>query len=104
MVESMLRQYGGEVMLGEQTVRGLLQPVTGKLERLARLEPGPLGLQSRQQYIYIGPLEPAPMGDMVLCCDGKRYTVRSAHRISGPDGPLYSWAICVEKGGSADGL
>lgn len=103
MVESLLRQYGGEVMLGEQSVRGLLQPVTGKLERLARLSPGPLGLQNRQQYIYIGPLEPAPKADMVLTAGGKGYMVRTAHSIAGPDGPLYSWAVCVERGELSDG-
>lgn len=104
MVEKLLRQHGMDIRLGDRKVRGLLQPVAGKLDRLAKLEPGPLGLQSRQRYVYIGPLEPEPREDMVLTVSGKGYIVRTAHRITGPGGPVYSWAMCVEAGGAADGL
>ena len=103
MVEKLLRQHGMDIRLGERTVRGLLQPVAGKLDRLARLDPGPLGLQTRQRYVYIGPLDPEPCQDMVLTVSGKGYTIRSAHQIAGPNGPVYSWAMCVETGGR-DGL
>lgn len=98
MVEKLLRQHGMDIRLGEKQVRGLFQPVAGKLDRLAKLEPGPLGLQYRQRYVYIGPLEPEPREDMVLVAEGKGYLVRTAHRITGPGGPVYSWALCVEKG------
>ena len=104
MVEKLLRQHGMDIRLGDRRVRGLLQPVAGKLDRLAKLEPGPLGLQSRQRYVYIGPLEPQPREDMVLTVEGKGYIVRSAHRIASPGGPVYSWAMCVEQGGTDDGL
>ena len=104
MVEKLLRQHGMEILLGDRQVRGLFQPVAGKLDRLAKLEPGPLGLKERQRYVYIGPLEPEPREDMVLTAQGKGYLVRSAHRINGPGGPLYCWAMCVEKGEKADGL
>ena len=103
MVEKLLWQHGMDIRLGDRTVRGLLQPVVGKLDRLAKLEAGPLGLQSRQRYVYIGPLEPEPCRDMVLTVGGKGYIVRTAHRISGSGGPVYSWAMCVEMGGQ-DGL
>ena len=104
MVEKLLLQHGMEIRLGEKKVRGLFQPVAGKLDRLAKLEPGPLGLQARQRYVYIGPLEPEPKEDMVLAAEGKEYLIRSAHRITGPGGPVYSWAMCVEKGEKAGGL
>ena len=103
MVEKLLRQYGVDLLLGERPVRGLFQSVVGKLDRLARLEPGALGLESRKRYVYIGPLDPEPQEDMVLLVQGKEYVIRAAHRIMGPDGPLYSWARCVEKG-SGNGL
>ena len=103
MVEKLLRQYGVDLLLGERPVRGLFQSVVGKLDRLARLEPGALGLESRKRYVYIGPLDPEPQEDMVLLVQGKEYRIRTAHRIMGPDGPLYSWAMCVEKG-SGNGL
>ncbi|MBQ8355907.1 MAG: hypothetical protein IJY40_09855 [Oscillospiraceae bacterium] len=103
MVEKLLRQYGVDLLLGERPVRGLFQSVVGKLDRLAKLEPGALGLESRKRYVYIGPLDPEPREDMILLVQGKEYVIRAAHRIMGPDGPLYSWAMCVEKG-SGNGL
>ena len=104
MVEKLLRQYGMEVRVEGQSVRALFQPVTGKLERLAHQDPGPGGLQSRGRYVYIGPLEPQLREDMVLTVAGRRYTVRSTQRIPGNDGPVYCWAMCVERGRSDDGL
>ena len=104
MVEKLLRQHGMDLRLGDQAVRGLFQPVVGKLDRLAKLEPGPLGLESRGQYVYIGPLDPEPQVDMVLTAQGKKYLVRTAHQITGPEGPVYSWAMCVEKGSDGNGL
>ena len=103
MVEKLLRQHGIDIRMEDRTVRGLFQPVTGKLDRLAKPEAGPLGMQSRQQYVYIGPLEPEPREDMVLSVGMKEYTVRSAHRIMGTGGPVYCWAMCVERG-ERDGL
>lgn len=104
MVEKLLKQYGMEIRAGDRTVRALFQPVTGKLERLALRDPGPVGLRSRGRYVYIGPLEPELREDMLLTVAGRDYTVRSAHRIPGADGPLYCWAMCVEKGWDLDGL
>ena len=104
MVEKLLSQYGLEIRVGEETVRGLFQPVTGRMERLALPDPGPMGLQSRQRYLYIGPVEPLVQPDTELAVAGKRYAVRSAHRIEGNNGPAYSWAMCVEKGVGAGEL
>ena len=104
MVEKLLRQHGMDLRLGERAVRGLFQPVVGKLDRLAKLVPGVLGLESRGQYVYIGPLDPEPQVDMVLTAQGKEYRIRAAHQITGPDGPVYSWAMCVEKGSGQNGL
>ena len=104
MVEKLLGQYGMDIRVGEHSVRGLFQPVTGRLERLALQDPGPMGLQSRQRYLYIGPVEPEVRMDMELTVAGKRYAVRTAHQISGDNGPAYTWAMCVEKGRGADEL
>ena len=104
MVEKLLGQYGMDIQVQEHRVRALFQPVTGRLERLTLQNPGPLGLQSQQRYLYIGPVEPEVRMDMELTVAGKRYAVRSAHQINGDDGPAYSWAMCVEKGEQADGL
>ena len=104
MVEKLLRQYGMEVRVAGQDLRALFQPVTGKLERLALQAPGPLGLEPRGRYIYIGPLEPRLQEDMVLTVAGKDYTVRSVRQITGENGPVYCWAMCVEKGQKCDEL
>lgn len=100
MVEKLLVQYGRPVEVGQRQVRALFQPVTGKLERLADREPGILGLVSPKRYLYIGPVEPGPVEDGELTVDGKGYLVRSVQYIDGDSGPLYSWAMCVEKGRS----
>lgn len=98
MVEKLLKQYGVEIAVQGQTVRALFQPVTGKLERLAEPEVGPLGTESRNRYIYIGPVEPELREDMSLSVGEKQCLVRAVHRICGDNGPVYCWALCVEKG------
>ena len=98
MVEKLLRQYGMEIRVGEKTVRGLFQPVTGRMERLALPDPGPLGLQSRQRYLYIGPVEPELWEGTELVVGDIHCVVQSAHRIAGDNGPAYYWAYCVKKG------
>lgn len=99
-VEKLLGQYGIQVQFSNQTVRALLQPVTGRLERLALREPGPVGLESVKRYVYIGPVDPAPKEDEVLEAAGKCYLARTVHLIEGNDGPAYCWAMCVERGGT----
>lgn len=98
MISKLLEQYGAEVQLGEQTVRALFQPLTGKLERLAVRMPEVLGTGTGKRFVYIGPVEPLPKEDGVLTVAGQSYRIRSAHHIHGSDGPAYSWAMCVEKG------
>ncbi len=104
MIEKLLWQYGMDIRVAGKPVRALFQPVTGHLERLALQDPGPLGLQSRQRYLYIGPVEPQVQMDTELTVAGQRYAVRSAHQIAGDNGPAYSWAMCVEKGRDVDEL
>lgn len=104
MVEKLLNQHGMEVRLGERIIQALFQPVTGRLERLALREPGPLGLESRTRYVYIGPLEPELHEDDVLTVAGKDYIVRTAEPVAGSGGPVYTWALCVEKGREYDGI
>ena len=104
MVEKLLAQYGMDITVEGRTVRGLLQPMTGRMERLAVMAPGYAGAEGRQRYVYIGPLEPEPPIDGTLTAAGKRYAVRSCHQIYGNDGPVYCWAVCVERGRIDDGL
>ena len=94
--------YGRDLILirGEDrfSLRGFFQPVTGKVERLALAQMGPLGQESRERFIYIGPVEPeAEPGDQVMAGE-KQYRICSAQLIWGGDGPVYCWGMCVEKG------
>ena len=98
MVEKLLKQHGMEIRVEGRTVRALFQSVTGKLERLAERVPGVLGVESGKRWIYIGPVEPELREDQELTVGDKGYLVRTAQRIQGNDGPVYTWAICVEKG------
>lgn len=98
MVEKLLKQYGTELTVQGGQVRALFQPVTGKLERLAAPEVGPLGAATKNRYIYIGPVEPELREDMEVTAGEKHCVVRSVHLIAGDNGPVYCWALCVEKG------
>lgn len=98
MVEKLLHQHGMEIRVDGRRVHALFQPVTGRLERLAERTPGVLGVENGKRYIYIGPVEPEIREDQVLTVEGRDYLVRSAQRINGNDGPVYTWAMCVEKG------
>lgn len=98
MVEKLLAQYGMEILVEGRAVRAVFQPMTGKLERLAVHQAGPLGSEGWLRYVYIGPVEPELRDGMALEAAGKGYWVRAAGWIQGSDGPCYSWAMCVEKG------
>lgn len=104
MVEKLLRCYGTELVvqtaLGDETVWALLQPVTGKTERLAKLHRDVLGRENAGQYLYIGPVEPEPAVMGVIRAAGKQYRVRTVEQIYGFGEPVYCWAMCVEKGGA----
>lgn len=101
-VEKFLRQYGSDIQIrsGEQTVqvRAFLQPVTGRGQNMAQVSVSPLGREAAGQYIYIGPLEPALMLDDVLEVEGREYILRRTEQITGINGPVYRWGMCVEKG------
>lgn len=79
-------------------VRGFFQPVTGKVERLALKQMGPLGQESRDRFVYIGPAAVELEQGQKLEAEGKRYHVRSAQLVWYDGVPLYCWAMCVEEG------
>ena len=102
MVEKMMACYGRDLILtrGEEqfSLRGFLQPVTGKVERLAMVQMGPLGQESRERFVYIGPANPEVAAEDQVASGETTYVVRTAQVIGDGNGPLYCWAMCVEKG------
>ncbi len=98
MVTKLLRQFGQEVLLDGAASRGMFQAVTGKREGLAVQSPGPVGWEGRGRYVYIAPMEPRLREDMVLTVAGREYILRAVQVVHGTGGPVYQWAVCVEKG------
>lgn len=81
------------------TVRGFLQPVISRAQRLARPEAGPLGMERSGQYVYIGPVVPELNPRDEIHAGEKTYRVQHAQLIWEGDAPFYCWAMCTEKGG-----
>lgn len=103
MVEKMMNCYGQDIVVVQgderKSVRGFFQSATGKVERLAMPEMGALGRESRERFIYIGPVEPEIEQGNLVEVEGRSYHVRSATCIWGDGQPVYCWAMCVEMGG-----
>lgn len=101
-VGRMIRVWGRPVTVRRGTevftLRGLVQPVTSHVERLALVQMGPLGRESRERFICISPTGTELQPDDRLESCGKRYVVRSAQLVWAGEKPLYCWAMCVREG------
>ena len=80
-------------------VKAFLQPVNANVERISLPAMGPLGRESRERFLYIGPAEPGLQPDDRLEAQGKGYLVRSAELVYAGEKPLYCWGMCVKEGG-----
>lgn len=103
MVEHMMALYGRSITVcrdgKREIVKGFFQPQTGKEERLAVHQVGPLGRENSKRFVYIGPAEPVlEVGDR-LEVEGKTYLVRNVQEIWGDGQVCYCWAMCVASGG-----
>ena len=100
IIDKILNCYGLSMLLprinGE--VKGFLQPVTSGSKKTQR-DICPLGQVPEGQYTYIGPAEPEiEVGDE-LEFGGKVYLFRKVETMNDPQGPVYCWGLCIEKGG-----
>ena len=103
VVARMMKKYGTAVKLCRDTdswnVKAFFQSVRSKSWDLSDSDYSPLGEIPRGRHVYIGPLEPeAAVGDTVWV-GGKAYLVRRSEIVRDGGGPLYCWALCLEKGG-----
>ncbi len=92
--QEILRQYGQRVLVrrGEEQVslRAFLQPV---LEKGApQQEPTPLGLGSRERFLYLGPPEQPLELDSFVQWQGREYRVQNTHKVGEGICP-YWWAV-----------
>ncbi len=103
MIAKIMRRYGQKLLLcrgnTETAVFAFFQSDTGKVDRLTRLHPGPLGLENRRRYIYLGPVQPQPQQGDTLKLGQQEFVVQTAQTVFGAEQPAYVWAMCVEKGG-----
>jgi hypothetical protein len=103
MVNTILRQYGTAISIsgtgGEQTVKGFFQPVRAKSWQSLVSQETPLGEMDRRQYIFIGSGELVLEEGDVLTVGQKRYCLRRTEKYFYADQAVYTWGMCVEKGG-----
>lgn len=103
MVNTILRQYGTTVRItrasGEETVKGFFQPVRAKSWQSLVSEETPLGEVNRRQYIFIGSGELDLEEGDVLTVGEKHYCLRRTEKYFYADQAVYTWGMCVEKGG-----
>ena len=92
--QGILSRYGQQVLVrrGEEQVslRAFLQPVLEK--STPQQEPTPLGLGSREKFLYLGPPEQPLDLDTFVTCRGREYRVQNAHRVGDGVCP-YWWAV-----------
>lgn len=102
-VEKILMSYGAELTLTHggqtQSVRAFFQPVRARGHQYLERDYGAFGDIPREQYIYLGPVEPAAQVGDTVALGGRKYLLRRAELIYGGREPAYCWGTCVEKGG-----
>ena len=102
----MIARYGTPVRLcrGETQwdVKAFFQPVRSKSWDYSDSNYSPLGEIPRGRYIYIGPTEPDALAGDTIFLGEKAYLVRRSELIRDQKGPVYCWALCLEKGGEDD--
>lgn len=104
MVSTILRQYGTVIRIsgaeGERTVKGLFQPVRAKsVQSMVSLET-PLGEATRRQYVFIGPGDLEMTEGNVLSVGDREYFLQRMEKYHYCDQVIYTWGMCVEKGGA----
>ncbi len=105
MIDTLLRQHGTAMVLrrgdGDFTVRGFFQPVRSRSLQSVVSHATALGQLDRGQFIYIGPADvEAAQGDE-LTVGGQCYILRRTELYRCGDEPVYTWGLCMEKGGEA---
>ena len=103
VVERMMDKYGTAVRLcrnGEEwPLKAFFQSVRSKSWDFSDSDYSPLGEIPRGRHVYIGPLEPAAAAGDTVWVDEKAYMVRRSEIVRDGSGPVYCWALCLEKGG-----
>ena len=104
MVNTILKQYGTSIQIsgsgGERTVKGFFQPVRAKSWQSMVNMDTPAGEVPRRQFIYIGPGDTEVAEGEMVTVGKKHYLLRRVEQYHYGDQAVYTWGMCVEKGGS----
>ena len=102
-VAEMMEKYGAAVTLcrggKEWPVKAFFQSVRSKSWDFSDSDYSPLGEIPRGRYVYMGPLEPEAAAGDTIRVESKSYLVRRSEIVRDGKGPVYCWALCLEKGG-----
>lgn len=102
LMDGILARYGVAATLqnaaGEQDIKVFFHSVNSSswqnMERVFM----PLGEVPRGQYLCVLPAGTAAEPEDTLTVDGRAYLLRKVEKMALFTGPLYCWALCVEKG------
>ena len=83
----------------EMRLQGLIQHSRSKSLQNMRGDYSPIGRIPGGQYVYIGPAQPAPAAGDELIFGETVYILRRVDRVWFRNVPIYTWGLCVEKGG-----
>ena len=103
VVARRMEKYGTAVKLcrsgSSWDLKAFFQSVRSKGWDLSDSDYSPLGEIPRGRHVYIGPLEPEAAAGDTVWVGNKAYLVRRSEIVRDGSGPLYCWALCLEKGG-----
>lgn len=102
-MDGILRRYGTAATLrtgaGERSVHVFFHSVNSSSWQNMERVFAPLGEVPRGQYICVLPADAAAAPEDTLVVSGREYLLRKVERMDLFTGPMYCWALCVEKGG-----
>ena len=103
LASGILDSYGTDLVLihgGESyDVRAFFRPVQSKSWSYLEGEYSPLGEIPRGQYICVLPADLAVQAGCTVWVEEKAYEIRRAEPVRAGNTAVYSWCLCVEKGG-----
>lgn len=102
LMDGVLNRYGVPATIhtaaGAQTVKVIFHSVNSSSWQNMERVFSPLGEVPRGQYICVLPADTAAEPEDTLVVDGRSYLLRRVEQMRVFTGPVYRWALCVEKG------
>ncbi len=105
LVEKLLMRWGTDMVLVQEgreiPFRGLLQHSGSKSRQNTQREFSPLGQVPDGEYAFFGPGGLSVAEGDILLLQGKCYELRRLEQVMLRNKPLYTWGLCVQKGGGS---